>query len=86
MDYEWDEAKHIENLAKHEIGFTEMDRFEWNTATFDFDDYYPEPRWTATGYIGLNMYRVVYAIRGNNYRIISLRKATGKEYRDYAES
>ena len=85
MDYEWDDAKSLENLAKHEIDFAEMQRFEWNTAKFEFEDYYPEPRWIATGYIGMNLYRVAYTIRGENYRIISLRKATGREYREYAE-
>lgn len=86
MEYEWDEAKSLSNLEKHEVDFTEIDRFDWNTASFEFDDYYPEPRWTATGYIDLDLYRVVYTIRGDNYRIISIRKATGREYRDYAES
>ncbi len=86
MDYEWDEAKDLENLAKHEIDFKEMYRFDWITATFEFDDYYPEPRWIATGYVGMTLYRVIYTIRGERYRIISLRKATGREYREYAES
>ena len=86
MEYEWDEAKSVENFAKHDIDFTAMPSFEWNTAKFEFDDYYPEPRWKATGYIGMNLFRVVYTFRGENYRIISLRKATGREYREYAES
>ena len=86
MEYEWDEAKQLENLARHEVDFTAMDHFDRNTAKFEFDDYYPEPRWRATRYIGMNLFRVICTFRGENYRIISLRKATGRKYREYAES
>ena len=86
MDYEWDEAKRIANLEKHRIDFREMERFDWDSTTSEFDDYYPEPRWSAVGYIGLTPYYVVYTIRGEKYRIISLRKATRQEVRDYASS
>ena len=86
MDYDWDEAKRLENLAKHQIDFWDMDHFNWDTATPEFDDYYPEPRWRAIGYIGLTPCYVVYTIREDKYRIISLRKATRQEIRDYATS
>ena len=64
MEYEWDESKRLSNLEKHKIDFREMDRFRWDTANSEFDDYYPEPRWSAVGYIGLTPYYVVYTIRG----------------------
>ena len=86
MAYEWDEAKRIANLEKHRIDFREMEGFDWDSATSEFDDYYPEPRWSAVGYIGLTPYYVVYTIREEKYRIISLRKATRQEVRDYASS
>ena len=84
MDYEWDEAKRLSNLEKHRVDFREMNRFNWNEAHCEFDDYYPEPRWRAVGYIGLTPYFVVYTIREEKYRIISLRKATRQEVEDYA--
>ena len=43
----------------------------------------PEPRWTARGFIGDVLYSVVFTERGDNIRIISLRRATGREARDY---
>ena len=86
MDYEWDETKRLENLAKHQIDFWDMEHFNWDTAAPEFDDYYPEPRWSAIGYIGLTPCYVVYTIREDKYRIISLRKATRQEVRDYAAS
>lgn len=39
-----------------------------------------------TAVIGVVLYLVVYTERGNNVRIISLRKATKKEAIDYAET
>ena len=63
-----------------------MYEFDWDIATFEFDDYYPEPRWSAVGYIGLTPCYVVNTVQEENYRIISLRKATGREVRDYASS
>ena len=86
MDYEWDEEKRLSNLEKHRIDFQEMERFDWDSARCEFDDYYPEPRWTATGYIGLTHYYVVYTMREEKCRIISLRKATRQEVRDYAST
>ncbi len=84
--YEWDEAKCLSNLAKHHIHFDEMEKFDWNTASVEFDGYYPEPRWVAIGYIDLLPYYAVYTIRGDNYRIISLRRATRREVRAYDQS
>ncbi len=43
-------------------------------------------RWAATGYIGNLLYRVVYTLRADKIRIISLRMASNKEERDYAEA
>ena len=83
--YEWDEAKRASNRAKHQVDFTAIDRFEWDGAIIEFDDRYAEPRWTARGFIGDVLYSVVFAERGHNIRIISLRRATGQEARDYVE-
>ena len=86
MDYEWDEAKRLSNLEKHRMDFRDVQRFNWDTASPEFDDYYPEPRWSAVGYIGLTPCYVVYTLRDDRIRIISLRKATAGETRDYASS
>ena len=40
--YEWDEAKRRSNLDKHRVDFQAIHRFEWNTATYDFDDRYDD--------------------------------------------
>ena len=87
LEYEWDENKRRVNIAKHHgVDFMAMVRFEWDTAVIDFDNNHPEPRWIAKGFIGDVLHLVVYTERGNRIRIVSLRKATPKEMRDYAQT
>ena len=84
MPYEWDEQKRRENLDKHELNFADIGSFDWETALKIPSPRYDEMRWLAIGYIGLRLYAVIYTERGDNTRIISLRKASRQEVRDYA--
>ncbi|MCY3667024.1 MAG: BrnT family toxin [Gemmatimonadetes bacterium] len=84
--YEWDEGKRQVNLAKHGVDFADMDAFEWDTAALDVEEDPAEPRWIAIGFIGVVLYFVVFTERGDNIRIISLRKATRREARNYVEN
>lgn len=86
MPYEWDDSKNRSNLAKHKIDFEAIHNFEWNTATYQDDDRHDEPRTKATGFIGLVLYTVIYTERGDNTRIISLRKASPTEITEYAQA
>lgn len=86
MPYEWDEAKRRSNRAKHRVDFEAIHRFEWDSATYQDDDRHDEPRIKATGFIGLVLYTVIYTERGDNTRIISLRKASPTEIIEYAEA
>ena len=86
MPYEWDEDKRRENLLKHELDFGEIEFFQWNTASESPSPRYGEMRWLAIGYIGSRLHVVVYAERGDNIRIISLRKANAREERRYART
>jgi uncharacterized DUF497 family protein len=84
--YEWDEPKRISNLEKHEIDFWNIYSFDWRTATYEPSPRFGEFRWVATGYIGERLYRVVFTDRGEQRRIISLRKANPREERRYAQT
>ena len=86
MPYEWDERKRRENRDKHELDFADADSFDWDTALKIPSPRYGEMRWLAIGYIGLRLYAIVYTERGDNIRIISFRKASRQEVRDYAEA
>ena len=85
-DYEWDERKRQENADKHDIDFTAIYDFDWDTAEQRSNTTHGEERWVATGYIGDRLHIVVYTWRGNRKRIISLRKTNPREDRDYAQA
>ena len=86
VKYEWDAAKNRANIASGRPNFAVMADFEWDTASVNRSDRYGEVRWAATGYIGDRLHRAVFTERGFRTRIISLRKASPKEMRDYAEA
>ena len=83
--YEWDEAKRKSNIARHGMDFTVMEAFVWDTAIVNPDDHNSEPRWVAYGFIGVRLYVVVFTERGDNIRIISLRKANRREEKHYGQ-
>ena len=85
-EYEWDEAKRLSNIVKHQIDFTALNDFEWETAQRKESSRYGEERFAATGYIGDRLHRVIYTMRGDVRRIISLRKANPREMIDYAQA
>ncbi len=85
-DYEWDEQKRQENAEKHDVDFTAIYDFEWDTALQRSNTIHGELRWVDTSYIGVRLYTVVYTWRGSRKRIISLRKASPREMREYAQA
>ena len=86
MDYDWDESKQLANRVKHGVDFAAMRRFQWRTATIDFDDRHYEPRWVARGFIGGVLHVAVFTEGDGKIRVISLRKANAREKRDYAQN
>lgn len=87
MRYEWDANKRIANLAKHGVDFAHAEGFDWSSATEAIDDRtdYGEERWVALGLIGNRLHVLTYTLRGENIRLISLRKANGRERESYEE-
>ncbi len=85
MDYEFDSAKDKTNLGKHNLSLADSDDFEWETAVIreDTRKQYAEQRFEATGFIGGRLHVIVYCLRGDAYRIISLRKANAREVKRY---
>jgi uncharacterized DUF497 family protein len=88
-EFEWDAAKAQSNLAKHGVSF--------EAARFVFDDVfalnrlnvgggYTEARYIITGMANGILLTVVYTDRGERTRIISARKATRHEQREYYDS
>ncbi len=88
MDYEFDFAKDISNKAKHDLSLAEAKHFEWETAVVSEDrrKKHAEARYVATGYIGDRLHVMVFCLRSEAVRVISLRKANFREVKRYAET
>ena len=85
-DFEWDDAKDVENYAKHGIGFEDArgvfdDQFAVDGV--DENEAYGEERFTAIGMVRGVLLFVVYTERGARVRLISARRATKYEQDDY---
>lgn len=61
---------------------------DWDTALerLDARDDYGEDRYQALGFIGDRLYCAVYVDREDGRRMISLRKANNREYKEYERS
>jgi uncharacterized DUF497 family protein len=80
-DYEWDEAKRAANLAKHRLDFDAIRRFNWDGAVM-LDDYrhdYGERRLRAYGTLDGRYCVVVFTVRDEKVRVISLRRIYPRE-------
>jgi len=88
LDIEYDADKDALNRSKHKLSLALAADFEWDTAQIREDDRYdyPEQRFEATGYIGLRLYVMIYCLRDDLARVISLRPAKPNEYRRYAQT
>ena len=86
--FEWDENKNRQNLKKHKISFEEaIEIFNGIVFTTIDERYdYGEFREISIGAIqGVVIVTVAHTERNGNIRIISARKATPKERKDYYE-
>lgn len=91
--FEWDPEKARSNLAKHGIAFDEAKRV-WDDpglVVYDGGVIDGEQRWRAIGAVGLvTVLFVVFVYRGpldeERVRIISARRATPRERKDYAQA
>ena len=88
MNYEFDSSKDDSNLDKHGLSLADAEGFEWETAVVreDARKLYAEPRFEAKGYIGDRLHVMVYCLRVDAVRVISLRKANSREVQDYAKT
>ena len=87
MNFEWDLEKAEANYRKHFILFSEAEPvFEDERAIELLDDGSEEERYLAIGMDGFGrVLVVVYTWRGENIRLISARRATRSEERQYAK-
>ncbi len=86
FEFEYDEAKSRSNKAKHGIDFVEaqalwLDEKRLEIAARSND----EPRWFVFAKISDKYWTAVITYRGNNIRIISVRRSRDKEKKLYEQ-
>ena len=84
---EYDPGKNQRNIKERGLSFDTVKDFEFDTALVWKDDRrdYGEVRYCALGYIGLRIHHIVFTLRADVVRVISLRKANKREIKRYAE-
>ena len=87
MKIEFDSDKDTVNRLKHGLSLADAERTDLRTAAIDVDLRYAygEGCFQALGLIGERLHMLVFTMRGNVLRVISLRKANPREVRRYDE-
>ena len=90
MEFDWDDIKAVRNLAKHKVSFEEAASvFDDESAMFIFDEDHSEfeDRYRLLGFSNrVRLLVVTHTNRGPVVRIISARKATKHEGRNYEQN
>lgn len=86
--FEFDPVKNALNSERHGVPLAAAALFEWDHAVIDEDrrKNYREVRYRAIGLINGRMHVLVFTIRPDVFRIISLRKANRREERNYVRT
>ena len=87
MDYQWDDNKAKTNLKKHKVDFADAVTVFGDDLALTLEDSTPdEERFVTIGTDALGrVLVVVYTWRGESIRLISARRATKGERREYKE-
>jgi uncharacterized DUF497 family protein len=83
----FDPAKNARNLRERGLSFERVEDFDFETAAFKIDDRrdYGEVRVRAVGFLDGKLHVLVFTERGEDLRVISLRRANRAEVRIYGE-
>jgi uncharacterized DUF497 family protein len=87
MKFEWDEQKSVLNIVRHGIDFEDAPTIFGCPMLRRIDNRkdYGEERWICLGHLEGVVVVVVYTIRKETIRIISIRRANRHERRIYKE-
>jgi len=85
MELEWDPRKAEANYRKHGVRFSDAESVLEDRRAITVEDPHPhEERWVTIGLDGLGRVLVVaYAWRHERVRVISARRATPRERKEY---
>ena len=87
MQVEFDSAKDRANQRKHGVSLAAAAEMDFLAAQIVRDDRrdYGEARFRACGWIGGRLHMLVFTLRGDVLRAISLRKANDRERRRHEQ-
>ena len=84
MGFEYDPQKSAENKRKHEIDFEEAQALLSDSALLEIPARVTdEPRWLVIRKIGQKLWSAVITRRGDNVRLISVRRSRDEEVTIY---
>jgi uncharacterized DUF497 family protein len=85
MDITYDPVKNQRNIAERNLPFNLVAQFDFDSAIVHEDNRgnYGEARYVAIGFIGQRLHVVVFTETETGLRVISLRKANGREVKIY---
>ncbi len=88
MALTFDAKKSAKNLAERGLSFARVGAFDWQTALIQVDRRYEygELRLRVLALLGDRLHAAVVTPRGEDLRVISLRKANDREVKFYGES
>lgn len=85
MKIEFDSAKNQRNIESRGLGFALAAEFDFEGALEVEQVVEGELRYFALGYVGSRLHALVYTMRSDTVRVISLRKANKREVRRYEQ-
>ncbi|QBC31273.1 BrnT family toxin [Pandoraea sp. XY-2] len=88
MQIEFDPAKDEANREKHGLSLALAELFDLEAALLAIDERhdYDEERFVALGPLGDRLHVMVFTVRDESIRVISLRKANRREVKKYDEA
>ena len=88
MIIEFDPQKSEKNAGARGLPFGLVEQFDWTSAVFSEDTRktYPERRFVAVGFIAERLHVVCFTPVPDGIRVISFRKANGREVRRYEQA
>ncbi len=87
MEIDFAPEKNDRDVRERDISFEQARDFDWDGALIWRDSRrdYSEERFIALGFIGERLHSLVFTVRGDAVRIISLRKANRREELRYEQ-
>lgn len=87
MHISYNQAKNARNIEERGLSFDEVTIFNWDTALIwqDTRKDYPEPRYSAIGFLNDRLHVLIFTETEQGIRVISFRRANNREVKLYEQ-